>query len=279
MNIPKQLDYFGTLWYSLDGDFMEVFMKQNFNVERIIMSHFFVSQGKAPSCKKRKHHALLYIMNAKRCYSFNCGKEIYVKGNEVLFIPKDLEYTVSGTEIREGYTISFDINADLPLSPFVFKPKNLAGFLESFKAAATAWSNKGLGFEMRCKSALYDIICNMQSEYEMSYISKSTLNRLKPAIDYMHKEYTNENISIPVLAELCGMSEVLFRRHFKNSMGVSPLRYINNLKIIRAKELLSDGICSVSEAAFLSGFHDECYFSREFKRATGVTPSTYKKSG
>ena len=92
--------------------------------------------------------------------------------------------------------------------------------------------------------------------------------------------YLNYLLSIlgNMLASLCNMSEVLFRRNFKNSTGLSPLKYINNLKISRAKELLSVGMCSVSEAATLSGFHNECYFSREFKKHTGMSPVEYKKN-
>ena len=253
-------------------------MTQGFNVNKIILSHYFVSKSKEPSAKTRAYHALLYIVNAERTYSFDNNKELTVKNGDILFIPKGASYTVSGKEIREGYTISFDTD-DIELSPFVFRPKNSSFFLDSFKASAYAWKNKSIGFEMRCKSELYNIICNMQTEFELNYISKSTQNRLKPAIDYIYKEYTNDNISIPLLASLCGMSEVLFRRHFKSAMGLSPLKFINSLKIARAKELLDFGECTVAEAAMLAGFHDECYFSREFKKHTGVSPVEYKKSG
>ncbi|MBQ5911439.1 MAG: helix-turn-helix transcriptional regulator [Clostridia bacterium] len=257
---------------------MEFFMNHDLNIDKIIMSYYFASKNKEPSQKNRKNHALLYILNAERTYSFSDGNEITVKNGDLLFIPKGLPYTVSGKEIREGYSICFETQ-ETNLEPFLLRPKNSSYFLDSFKSAASVWSNKSVGYQMRCKAELYNIICNMQSEYELNYISKSTISRLNPAIEYIHKEYTKNNISIPYLATLCNMSEVLFRRHFKNSMGLSPLRYINNLKIARAKELLNFGMCSVTEAAFLSGFHDECYFSREFKRATGVAPSIYKKSG
>ena len=277
MNKSVSLDCFGRVCYNHFGDLMESFMKSDFNIDRIILSHYFVSINKEPSQKTRKSHALLYIVDAERTYSFACGKEFTVRNGDILYIPKGFRYTVSGKELREGYSICFETES-VDLEPFLLRPKNTAYFQESFKTAAAAWSNKSVGYHMRCKAELYNIICNMQSEYMLDYVSKSTKMRLAPAIEYIHREYTKDNLSVPYLASLCGMSEVLFRRNFKNSMGVSPLRYINNLKIARAKELLSFGMCSVSEAAFLSGFHDECYFSREFKRLVGVSPSDYKKS-
>ena len=76
-------------------------------------------------------------------------------------------------------------------------------------------------------------------------------------------------------AKLCGISETYFRTLFKKVVGVSPLKYINDRKISRAKELISSKMYSIREVAQLAGFHDEAYFSREFKKATGVCPSKY----
>ena len=80
------------------------------------------------------------------------------------------------------------------------------------------------------------------------------------------------------LAELCGMSEVAFRKIFTNSMGITPLKYINNLKIATAKELLLSKSCTISKVAELSGFNCDSYFSREFKKHTGMSPIEYKNS-
>ena len=74
------------------------------------------------------------------------------------------------------------------------------------------------------------------------------------------------------------MSETYFRRIFLRNFGISPIKYINNLKIDRAKDLITSGYYSISEAAEASGFHDNAYFTRKFKEATGVTPLEYKKS-
>ena len=79
-----------------------------------------------------------------------------------------------------------------------------------------------------------------------------------------------------VLAELCGMSEVSFRKIFTNAMGITPLKYINHLKIASAKELLLSKSCTISKVAELSGFHCDSYFSREFKKHTSMSPIEYK---
>ena len=62
---------------------------------------------------------------------------------------------------------------------------------------------------------------------------------------------------------------------FEKLYGVTPIKYINALKLSRAKELLSSGMYSVSEAAYHSGFSDVSHFSRFFKEHVGVLPGEY----
>ncbi len=71
------------------------------------------------------------------------------------------------------------------------------------------------------------------------------------------------------------------RRIFKQKTGYTPKAYLNNLRIEKAKELLSDktGNYNVKQTAAACGFNDQYYFSRMFKRETGVSPNRYKKQG
>ncbi|MBQ9915438.1 MAG: helix-turn-helix transcriptional regulator, partial [Clostridia bacterium] len=79
------------------------------------------------------------------------------------------------------------------------------------------------------------------------------------------------------LAALCHITPEYFRKIFKSIYGTSPLSYINNLKITRAKELLSSRMYSVCEAATEAGYRDMSHFCREFKKATGQSPGEYMK--
>ena len=59
---------------------------------------------------------------------------------------------------------------------------------------------------------------------------------------------------------------------------MTPIEYINNLRIENACHLMIHSNLSVTESALESGFNDLSYFTRLFKRYKGVTPSVYKKS-
>ena len=71
------------------------------------------------------------------------------------------------------------------------------------------------------------------------------------------------------------MSEVYFRKLFKKEYGISPQKYIIQLRIQNAVGLISTGYYSLKEIAYMSGYNDCKYFSVEFKKAMGVSPSEY----
>lgn len=75
---------------------------------------------------------------------------------------------------------------------------------------------------------------------------------------------------------MCAMSESAFRRSFKAASGISPKRYINNLRIKKAKQMLVNSDASVSEICSSLGFYDNAYFTKSFKKITGKTPVQYR---
>jgi AraC family transcriptional regulator of arabinose operon len=82
--------------------------------------------------------------------------------------------------------------------------------------------------------------------------------------------------TLPELAKLAGLSTSRFRTVFRQVTGTSTVRYLNWLRINRARALLMEGDYTVTEAAEAVGFSDVYYFSRLFRKMTGTNPSTYR---
>ncbi|MGN0666529.1 MAG: AraC family transcriptional regulator [Huintestinicola sp.] len=80
------------------------------------------------------------------------------------------------------------------------------------------------------------------------------------------------------LADAVGYSADYLSSLFKRSIGISIVRYTNQLRIKTAKTLLSNYDITIKEAAFSCGFSDEKYFMKVFKQLEGITPSEYKNS-
>lgn len=100
---------------------------------------------------------------------------------------------------------------------------------------------------------------------------------IEPAVEYIHQNYYKETIRISHLASLCGVSTVHLRNIFNKTFAASPLKYVNDLKMARAKELISSQFYTVSQVCFLCGYNDESHFCREFKKHFNLTPGEYMK--
>ncbi len=101
---------------------------------------------------------------------------------------------------------------------------------------------------------------------------RATIELTKSVISYMH-EHLREPFSLTDMCGHLGYSPYYVGHVFKEVTGQSPVDYLNRLRCSHAFALLSNGSC-VSEAAEASGFQNQSYFSRQYKRYRGRTPSS-----
>lgn len=103
--------------------------------------------------------------------------------------------------------------------------------------------------------------------------------RIGTVIKYIKANFMNTDLSVERLAKLACMSTSHFHKQFKNTLGVSPIDYINSEKIKFSKKLIKETKnCRMSEIAQLSGFNNSSYFNRQFKKMELMTPQQFKKS-
>lgn len=96
------------------------------------------------------------------------------------------------------------------------------------------------------------------------------------AQEWMEKNYTSP-INIEQLAERFKIPSRTFKRRFKAATHESPLNYLQSLRLEEAKKLLESTFHSIENISHTVGYEDLAYFSRLFKRASGATPSAYRK--
>lgn len=92
------------------------------------------------------------------------------------------------------------------------------------------------------------------------------------------REYMHDNLTAPIrlqeLAQAANLSPFQALRRFKASYGMTPHRYLTNIRLFKAKCLLTDGM-AIADAAAASGFADQAHFTRWYKRIYGTTPGKY----
>ncbi len=96
---------------------------------------------------------------------------------------------------------------------------------------------------------------------------------LQQLMDVIVAHYENPEFSFDDIAHALGMSKSTLTRRLKTLTDKSPVEILSEYRLNKAKKLLTEGGCNVSEAAYKVGFNDPLYFSKKFKDAFGVSPS------
>ena len=129
---------------------------------------------------------------------------------------------------------------------------------------------QGLVFSLLMLTAQANRDFSKQNE-ESSSVSK----QIRSAIVYVNKNYAKE-LQVKDLADACHMSETHFRRLFGQSMNMSPIEYINLVRVQKACELLNKTNYSMETVAEKTGFQTVSTLNRNFNRVVGSSPYHWK---
>ena len=194
-----------------------------------------------------------------------------MKDNYVSYFPARLDYTRVAS-VDEMIVVHFDTISYNTKNIEYFIPNDPTTLSELFLEIFDVWNKKELGYKYKCSAILYEIFAEC---YIQNYVLKSQNSKIQNSVEYLLKNYKKNDLSIREIADRSFMSEVYFRKLFKEEYGVSPQKYIIDLRIQNAVGLISAGYYSLKEVAYMSGYHDYKYFSVEFKKIVGVSPSEY----
>jgi LacI family transcriptional regulator len=101
--------------------------------------------------------------------------------------------------------------------------------------------------------------------------------RIAKAIHILQARYTDD-LRLPELAAQCGMSRAGFCSKFTDVVGESPIQYLINYRLEKARLLLTDSNLNIGQIIEEVGFNDQPYFTRTFRQRFQMTPTQYRKS-
>lgn len=109
-------------------------------------------------------------------------------------------------------------------------------------------------------------------------VSKQPINKnLSDIINYISENYSY-NISTDDISTNCKISKSWIYRLFKNYLETTPMRFLNNIRILHACDILLTTNATITEVAMRCGFASTSYFENIFKQVTCQTPSMFRKS-
>lgn len=97
---------------------------------------------------------------------------------------------------------------------------------------------------------------------------------LQTAITWISQNF-HKRLTIKEIAHACHLSESSLQRLFRKNLQLSPIGYLNKIRINHAKQLLSQPAHSIQYCAFAVGYYDLNTFYRAFKKATGRSPKAW----
>jgi AraC family transcriptional regulator len=101
--------------------------------------------------------------------------------------------------------------------------------------------------------------------------------RLRLAIEFMHDNYSRE-LALEEIASAAYLSEYHFARVFKQITGLTPHSYLANIRLERARKLLTETLLPINQIAAMVGYQSQSHFTKIFKAVTGVTPGAFRES-
>lgn len=194
--------------------------------------------------------------------------------NSILFIPAGYSYHITSQQ-----EVVLCINLNIPnsdnLKPQCFMPPNPPSFRDNFQSIYQTWSLKRPGYYHKCMSILYTILGQLDKQCSSIYHSPAFLS-IKYALDHMHEHFTDADMSVSSLCHIANLSDTQFRRNFHEVYQTTPIKYLQQLRINHAADLLVNTALSIEEISAMSGFSDSKYFCFVFKKLKSCPPSVFR---
>ena len=223
--------------------------------------------------QSRNTYGLVYHLNANTRVIIG-GKLYKIAPGDVVFYRQHEKYRV---ELPDNYIKCYVIDFLGEYDGDFMFIHGCEDMLAMFEKAERLWRRhrEDEYFRLDCMALTYRIFAELCRRRDRIGQPLRKKERLKPVLERIHRDYSSSELKISDLAELVGMGERNLCKSFCEAYGTSPKRYLTDLRMKRAKELLRVDH-TVTEVARLVGFRDVYHFSACFKKEFGISPSVYR---
>lgn len=218
---------------------------------------------------KIHYYDLIFFLDGQAEYMVNDTAYNVSKGDVMLIKPNSIRYaktTRMHIACIDFFTNGIDINL-----PTLFHLDNLCPYVDLLNQFNNEWLKQNSEYKLKCKGIFYTILGKL-TEDQCAFYNNPVIENIK---QYITDNY-NKNIGINEIAAHANLNPVYCGALFKKEEKCTISQYLNRIRINAAASLLKNSHLSVGDVAFEVGFNDIYYFSKTFKKITGVSPSSLK---
>lgn len=259
------------------------------------------------ACHWHEEYEIIYVSRGsstfligEKAFDVEQGQLLFVNSNELHSAycsnPAGCNYTALVFDMSLLNSNTFDLIQKEYINPLIYRRLKFTELIPEDRSdkemittlvlqVINSLREKNEGYELAVKGSLYlalsliirsNLLLERAEDDSNQKDYKTSLT--KKILQYISENY-DKRIYIDDLADIAGMSKYHFCRFFKKYTGMTPVRYLNYIRIDEASKLLLTGSYSITEIAMLTGFDNLSYFAKTFKQLKGVAPSKLIRSG
>jgi AraC-like DNA-binding protein len=253
--------------------------KKGWHSNGVRIANYFEAADKRNNWGPRRitDFELILIVDGTAWYQEHNKQSVHVNRGDLLLIPPDVEHVFHcNTEKKSVIScIHFSFNSSPPITTSAIA--RLGGdshIFTIFGMIADEYTKHEID-NSEVTRLLLDVVLTKFSN-ALQNPPKTISRKVRQAIDFIESGFSNK-IDRNSVAHNIGVTPEYFSILFRKETGKSFIETLNGIRVRKACELLRHGEINVSQAAYLSGFEDPLYFSRVFRKKTGVSPSVYSE--
>lgn len=237
-----------------------------FSVSRLSWS---ASTFKVPS---RAHAALVYRIKGSANFVFDNDLGINTCEGEIFYCPANVGYSVT---YDDGEIIAIHFSGEgFGNSPEVIKASVSAKAQSLFERAYSVWLDNRRNCKLELVSVFFEILSVCYADEQSDARPESPFDK---ATRYFVDNAFRSDLLISDVCSFYYISESGFRKHFNTKYGMSPVKYITEMRLRRAEKLLIETDDTVESIAMQCGYEDVKYFCRVFYKHRRCTPTHFRR--
>lgn len=243
--------------------------------------HYYCDKNYIVDRQNYDSFLVLYVQSGSG-YVEQGGTTVALKSGSLVFLDcyrPHRYYTKTGWEF---YWIHFDgilareYYEQATQNGIVLTPQNPYNAEHSLRKIFASFHEKSKASEPVLSKRITDLLTELILASSASAVQSNQADALEDILAYISENAANP-ITVEELAGRANLSPFYFTRIFKKETGFTPHEYVIQVRVNMAKFYLKTTDLPLKEIAFRSGFNSECSFCTSFKKATGLTPGSYRK--